>query len=703
MFATISPRDNLTGILDDDGFIRIVGDAASKKSKISAERFLTHHPDTIVIPVQSETHAIEEGNRRRSMSMALDMFLLLFDSEVSVKTRRELAGALNRLFQDDLIKLYVLDIVLSEPLAKQADIDGAKESAEQDKLVEELVSSVIECQSRVSKIFNSWIAIRQDAMVRSFGVDQTYGLFSLHGIFRRLALEATDRDELDNLSPSLIIDPELKSKFDAAPRILKLLLQEIRKCFPDGGKARSAKRLSKFELLDDHPDQRSIRSHESKLKKPHAAFTSSLVQVSEIARLYGQENDLLADEYLEELKSDQVRYQKGEAYVVKSLCNIATKVNGYGRPEIALKCLMDALDYEKGIDSQLFLQMGHEFRTLGKLDNAIECLKKAESLDDGTLFDRILTAKIKISSSKGDYGAAISEYLKVPQLEFNPLFLAALGTLYRKVGRLRDAKKTYKKSILIDPDSHLPQVGIAETFKQTGRPHQAIAAYNKVFRQFDHLSLDSEDDSEISAKKIYNLARSNLLRMTRQYDKAEKILNNLSMLFPRDRSVNLEFAKYWTLRGRDEAAVIYFDKAQQTPDVFNLSELIFIKASKHFSLADNKRRSNESESPTDPTENSLVTCLRAFDLIRESAHSEVQPLLEQTKFVDRSIRDFSDVLRFHAKRKLDVGFSYKQDHAMCHVAKRSDKSLRDAMFAIDQNDFVSADRLERHFMLRVAF
>lgn len=101
MYAANSPRDHVVGLLQDEGawvqLLDRLDRASASVSTASAERYISRHPDTLVVDVRDGKHAVEVLAERSTRSMCLDMTVLLFDRDVSVQTRQELATELDLL------------------------------------------------------------------------------------------------------------------------------------------------------------------------------------------------------------------------------------------------------------------------------------------------------------------------------------------------------------------------------------------------------------------------------------------------------------------------------------------------------------------------------------------------------------------------------------------------------------------------------
>jgi hypothetical protein len=233
MYATISPRDRVAGLISEsNGHVQLLDSNGAVLGSLPADAYYSRFPDTMVVDVQDAIQAVHELTRRSSMCLCLDMTLLLFDQDVSIATRRELAGELELLLKDHASHDYVLDILLSKPLPASADTDGATLATAGAKVARDFVHLILQSQERVSLVFNSWLAIIDDALVRQAGREDVFALFLRHGIFRRLATEAVDRAELDAIAASLAMDRGLSAQLDTAARIVTCLIREVRERLP---------------------------------------------------------------------------------------------------------------------------------------------------------------------------------------------------------------------------------------------------------------------------------------------------------------------------------------------------------------------------------------------------------------------------------------------------------------------------------------
>lgn len=692
MFVAISPRDGCFGILEGQK-VKVLDREKRPRGKLTATAYFSRFPDTALVEVNTSDEARKALERYETRSLSLDMLLLLFDHEVSNSTRKQLARELDSLFQDACNKDYVLDILLAKPMPETTDVNGAINAAKNFPVTDSILNTIINCQARVRSVYESWLLTSQETIVRQNDARHVFGIFCQLGVFRTLALEASDTSKLNRIQSQLMVNPDMEKQLDATPRIIQKLIENYRQKIPQ------SQPNARIPTKNETPSQDSVsdeetRREEPKQTTPHAAYSAALSQIDKIVELYIRKKDHQANSILHQLISEHAKYAKRDKLTVKTLTNIATKVGSAGRSDVSLDCLYNALDYPNGIDSLLYLHIGTHLRESGEFDKALECYKFATALDDGSLEDRIRINTIHVAVARGHYNDALSEYLAIPNLDIKPHALLRLGTLYRKMGRLHDSRLTYFECLGLDEKMHAAKAGLAEIRKQSGKPHDAIADYNRILSEADNL--------DEGAKRVYELSRSHLFRITKQYKKAEVILRDLVNRYPADRDVHLQLAKLFELQGIHSGAEEHFYKAMGK-SFNNLRELIFSKASSVFKPDPIDDRIQDIPSLLKPDETGLKTCFDAYTLIKESEFEKARIRLDnQGSMVDRMTKDYAEVLRFHTMKKLTSQFTYKSEHSMSRVAKGAYKTLREAMQSIQEEDFTTAEQLETEFLQRIA-
>ena len=348
---------------------------------------------------------------------------------------------------------YVLDITLASPLPREIDLEGARSSAKRWDQVQSLVDTMIECQPRVRIAYAAWLATRENPLVRNSGVENVLGTLINFGVFRRLVEEGRTQAEMQSLKTSIVFDQGLNERCDA--RILTAFIAEYSSGLPAGFRVVSVRKRSADEFAGaDSTDKWFGESKEQFRTGADLKRAQAESQVEKIADLFRQGNDATAEQFLNELIELQTSSSSDHSHVVKSLCNIATKCVLFGRREISLKCLTQALTFPSGIDAILYLQIGNAFREIKQFDRAISCYVMAKQLNSGEKIEGIDLEIIRVEVAQGHYDKAIDLYQQIPKIEQQPQTLCSLGTLYRKMGKLPEARRIYWSVLTNEPWFH---------------------------------------------------------------------------------------------------------------------------------------------------------------------------------------------------------------------------------------------------------
>ena len=198
--AVVAPVDRMAGWLSvDDNSVTLLAPASAKGSVLSAGDFLARYPDSHVVVGVDDRSVLDQLDNAEEKSFALEFALLLFDQQVSPATRSEISGELNDLLQSRGISEYVLDILLSAPLPRSADVAGARQASADHKRTLDLVASVIDSSDRVTLAWSAWRGMRSNSMVQSRDYRELTGHLIHCGVFRRIVLGARDQGELEGI------------------------------------------------------------------------------------------------------------------------------------------------------------------------------------------------------------------------------------------------------------------------------------------------------------------------------------------------------------------------------------------------------------------------------------------------------------------------------------------------------------------------
>lgn len=692
--AFVSPRDGFAGLLDDDHrTVELVTPVEWCGQSFSAGSYATRFPDTTVVEVADGDEAIACLNELQEALLALDFTLLLFDSEVSHGTRREIAIELDEMLAVQRCREYVLDVMLACPLPDDVELETTTDAAIGQRNVRSLVEVITGSQCRVRLAHSAWLALRNDALVKQTGVTKVHGALIRFGVFRKLVERGKTQADVTHLRAETVLD--LADHCD--PRIVNSLISEYSSSLPVGiqvfqGESPTGAADARDEYNDvDNPNS---TSHPRRVRSTHE-LQRAQSQVDRIADLFGQGNDDIGNQFLNELVESQTHSTEDHSHIVKSLCNIATKCRIRGRHDVSSMCLNLALKFKTGIDAVLYIQIGNALRDVQEYDRALECYEIAKQLDHGDRSDAIRLEIIRISVAKGDYELAISQYEQIPDIGSQPKALSGVGTLYRKMGDLRAARDCYYRVLNLDSSFHAAYAGLAEAAKQSGHHHKAIERYNAMMQEFS----DNMDEGSL---KVYTLARAFLFRMTHQLGRAADLLKRLNSEYPMDGDVHLQLAKLHMLQGETARARHHFELARsRSLDRVN-AQLYFMAIGQSEPYSKGAKSEVRSSDVFLPEDLGLVACVRALSAIHDDNYELAQSELEKGTCVDKLHSDFVEVLNFHAAARLDQTINYKSNQTICRIAKRGYPNLRRTVHAILHDDFEVANKEERQMCLLIA-
>jgi len=415
--------------------------------------------------------------------------------------------------------------------------------------------------------------------------------------------------------------------------------------------------------------------------------------------LFAEGKDLQAQQYLDELIDRQTTNARDRSYAVISLCNIANRCSTAGRRDVGFACLTRAVELPHGLDAILYLQIGNEFRSIREFDKAIACYEKAKAIDDGSKADSIRDEIIRVSVAKGEYERALEQYLTIDEFNFLPSTHTSLGTLYRKMGSLADARQCYWKVIKGHHDfNHVAKIGLAETAKQSGNLRQAFRLYNDVLRTENIAILDQ------GAHRVYELGRGHLYRLTGQFEKAVIAMNGLLSQFPLDHEIHFQLAKNYSLMGKDALADVHIKQAS-APDLSGIAAELYAIAMHGVSISICPSMKDSSKiriADYMPEDRGLASCKLALASIVSSDFESAVNILRNAHYVDKLHQDFGTVLSFHALKQLNSNFDYRRVQAIGRIAKRGYRPLRESVIAIAEGNYDVAIKKERRLCLLVA-
>jgi len=227
MFVRVAPRDGLVAILSSEGRAESVYDIDGNlvPGGIAGMRVLDDF-ETAIVPVRDVNEAIAVLRLRQDMSACLDMVLMLFDTRISLLTRKKLALSISTLLGDASILNYVQDILYSRPLPNVADHEGATTAARGIASTSLFVRTLVQKQPIVQLIYDAWLAANREFGFGKTEQDRASAFLLRGGFFRRVVLEVCEHQDLERLWSNITERQDLEEQYIAI-NLLKTLFQRI--------------------------------------------------------------------------------------------------------------------------------------------------------------------------------------------------------------------------------------------------------------------------------------------------------------------------------------------------------------------------------------------------------------------------------------------------------------------------------------------
>lgn len=692
MIGVVSPRDGSTAVVDltsaNDGCPR----AALNGHTLHLGDYLSRCPSSGFVEINDPDALQRQFAIATEQSHTLDFTIMLLDAELSRELRRDIAIELDRLLKNQGNREYVLDIILGHPVADSSVLVDAAQLVKGFQQASKLIATIADCQERARHAWNAWMDIRKDPLVQQAGEARVKGSLLRTGLWRRIVCDCTTRAEVDRTKGELAVFVQ----DDVDARIVQRFAHAYSQELPPGhqhGLGSTGKQLaSTSEGGSDGfwADELSVSdAGVATPRNSHVLYERAVKEVEKIADLFVKGNDLQAQRFLDELVNRQSQ-EHDHTPVVKSLCNVASRCATGGRSDVALKCLLKAIQYHKGIDFLLFMQMSNLFKDLRQFDRATECLEKARecarSPDDCDSVNRDLS---RLLTAKGRYEEALESFQQLSDIDSSPQSRTSMATVMRKLGRLTDARNIYE-SVWSSQQGYYPAfVGLAEVNRQTGRFGKAIKKYQFLIQQ------NELDERQL---KVYRSALSSLYRASGSFVESRQILNELLEQFPHDGGLKISLAKVLRLLGEtDQADELYKQSFEKLHETEKLAALLYETAIVGLQGAASLKPPEKLG--VMPEFDELATC---NSMLRHIIAGNPARALEEEPPRVRAYRqhaDFYAVLRYHARRMTDAGCNPKSDVVVNRLRKRGCREMKMAVHAIDRGELNTASECERRLCL----
>lgn len=370
---------------------------------------------------------------------ALDLALILLDSERSAEVREEAAEDLEGLFTDAQIIEHLESLLYARPLPEAADVTGAIERSDRvgAKTIVAVMQSLLERQTRIREVSQVWDATPSII----FGGEEPKAEFQREAIreclFRGLVIASVDGGVEGFLvgalrKPSIQALPENRdvlkrwaAKFRSkvvTSATLDIQEPNETEIFKDKGRKRRHRSRDRIKVLDN------VESQKRRIIE--------IIKRHEFRRFHS-----LIDELVEyHLTND------GPEFAVKSLCDLAIEAKLLGNHRLQLE-LMERSIYLQPGDGWSWIQYADALLRNGRPLQALKAYNEAAAFVGGAV----------VKSGRAE-------------------------TL-RALGRPNEALDAYDTVIAEHPEDVVAKNGRAGTLRALGRFLEALDAYDAVIAE----------------------------------------------------------------------------------------------------------------------------------------------------------------------------------------------------------------------------
>nr|MBC8290567.1 tetratricopeptide repeat protein [Planctomycetota bacterium] len=335
---------------------------------------------------------------------ALDLFLILVDVSYPADLRTDCAEELDTLIAGpkNPVRDQLESVLFSAPLPQGTKLAPAKICVpESCATTGTLLTQLEKLQPSIRLVCDTWGAMAEEVLESDQERREADAAFVRTGAFRQFVLAVENGENPGLAGMTLMQSPKLKQRLPAST---------IRRCVSEWQKSLATMMASSTAKVENEPEPDEYESVESQRITSFnraEAGKQAQQQIDRIVEQLRAGNLAMATRWTRELVEWHLKYDEGEEYACKSLCNLAIQAQNFGQFDFQLEVTQQAIEIYPQ-DPQAKNQLAHAWHKRGDFETALTIYEEAAAVHPENVVAK--TGRAEVLKATGDYAGALAAY-----------------------------------------------------------------------------------------------------------------------------------------------------------------------------------------------------------------------------------------------------------------------------------------------------
>lgn len=465
--GSVSPLNGIC-IIRSDGGMRVIDLGSNKEiDRRVAHILISNSRDLYDLGGESEESLIQEAKGRvRVVRCVLNLeSLMIRDLQ---KLHRDFAQESDRLIQAGASVSQIKSSMLRAPYKNPELLREASAFCNSFGFVTAgaVLDNVRELQPTLNSMWSMWTTMDSSSATTDMPLSYVWQLAADRNVLVEAVTASSSERFVEAWSKLALLIASAETRSTIA-KCARLMARQIWPGRSDVSYIASNAEHSLDDTSSEDP-QASVSIHKQYL---HATN-----QIRAIEDAVSEGHDSKARLFLRELIQTQGSSSDGSGYLVKSLCNIASRCKDLLRTDFERICL----DYARNIlpyDRYTLVQLSDHFKRIGDFKSALSVLNDVSLADQDAVFHML---RADIHSQMGDKEEAFDIYDSIADIKYHSQVRCAKADILRKTGKLDLADSVYDELLVEGKGTHRVLAGKAEIAKLRGDLSRAEQLYTSA-------------------------------------------------------------------------------------------------------------------------------------------------------------------------------------------------------------------------------